>query len=132
MIRWFHPEQGLVLPNEFIPVAEQTGCIQLISQWFIKQLSQDYDTLISSSLDAQLSINVSLSQLSDSRFIDSLCDHLIRYNISKNKIILDISERTIALHFNQISKSLKKIHNIGINICLDNFGSPQLPIPETT
>ena len=128
LIRWHHLDHGLVLPNEFVPMAEQTGCIQLIGKWLLTQLSADYATLLSSSSDGQLSINVSLSQLMDVRFIELLCDSLSQYKINKNKIILDIAERTIAPHYKQITKSLKTIHDIGIQICLDNFGSSQVAL----
>lgn len=130
LLRWQHPLEGLILPNEFISVAEQTGCIHIISQWMIEQSLQDYNLLINKDFNPRLSINVSLSQLSDARFIDSLNDNLLQFNINKEKIILDISERTIAPYFKQISKSMKKIHQIGIKICLDNFGSPQISLPK--
>ncbi|KTD65052.1 EAL domain-containing protein [Legionella shakespearei] len=130
LLRWLHPQEGLILPNEFISVAEQTGCIHIISQWMIEQSLQDYNILIHKDFNPRLSINVSLSQLSDARFIDSLNDNLLQFKINKEKIILDISERTIAPYFKQISKSMKKIHQIGIKICLDNFGSPQISLPK--
>lgn len=71
-----------------------------------------------------------MSQLNDTRFTKILCDSLLQNNLSKSKIILDISERMIAPHFIQISKKLKQIHHIGINISLDNFCCPQISLPE--
>lgn len=130
LLRWVHPQEGLILPTEFISIAEQTGCIHIISQWMIEQSLQDYNSLITSNFNPRLSINVSLSQLSDARFIDSLNDNLLQFQMNKERIILDISERTIAPYFKQISKSMKKIHQIGIKICLDNFGSPQISLPK--
>jgi diguanylate cyclase (GGDEF)-like protein len=130
LLRWLHPQEGLILPNEFISVAEQTGCIHIISQWMIEQSLQDYNILINKNFNPRLSINVSLSQLSDARFLDSLNDNLLQFKINKEKIILDISEKTIAPYFKQISKSMKKMHQIGIKICLDNFGSPQISLPK--
>ncbi|HAT8179913.1 TPA: EAL domain-containing protein [Legionella pneumophila] len=130
LLRWSHPTLGLILPNEFIPIAEQTGCIHTISQWFIEQTLLDYSQFQQLSSNIKLSINVSLSQLNDSRFTKVLCDCLLQNNLSKSKIILDISERMIAPHFIQISKKLKQIHHIGINISLDNFCCPQISLPE--
>lgn len=130
LLRWQHPQEGLITPAEFIPVAEQTGCIHIISQWLIEQSLQDYSTLASPDFKPLLSINVSLNQLNDPRFIDALNDNLHQYNVSQDKVILDISERAIAPHFKQITKILRTIHNIGIKICLDNFGSPQMSLPK--
>ncbi|HAT8250405.1 TPA: EAL domain-containing protein [Legionella pneumophila] len=130
LLRWSHPTLGLILPTEFIPIAEQTGCIHTISQWFIEQTLLDYSQFQQLSSNIKLSINVSLSQLNDMRFTKILCDSLLQNNLSKSKIILDISERMIAPHFIQISKKLKQIHHIGINLSLDNFCCPQISLPE--
>lgn len=130
LLRWHHPQEGLILPGEFIPVAEHSGCIHIISQWLIEQSLQDYHSILASKFDGKLSINISFSQLNDPRFLDSLNDNLKQYNILNSQIILDISERIIAPHFNKISKSLRKIHQSEIKICLDNFGSPQVSLPK--
>jgi|GEM_PF-3419736 len=130
LLRWVHPEQGLILPNEFINIAEQTGSIHLISQWLIDKSMQDFATIQSIYLTTKLSINISLSQINDARFLDTFCDNLKENNISKDRIILDISERIIAPHFQQIAKNMRKIHNLGLKICLDNFGSPQVSLPK--
>lgn len=126
LLRWQHPELGTIPPNEFFPVAEQTGCMQTLSQWLIERSLKDYSRVFSLITDAKLSINISLSQLNDPRFLDSLCDNLLAYHINKNQIILDVSEDIIAPHYSQIADDLKKIHALGLKICLDNFGSPQI------
>jgi diguanylate cyclase (GGDEF)-like protein len=126
LLRWQHPELGTISPNEFFPVAEQTGCMQTLSQWLIERSLKDYSKVFSLLTDAKLSINISLSQLNDPRFLDSLCDNLLAYNIDRNQIILDVSENIIAPHYSQIVDDMKKIHALGLKICLDNFGSPQI------
>ncbi|CAM2883575.1 EAL domain-containing protein [Legionella worsleiensis] len=130
LLRWEHPQEGVILPGEFIPIAEQTGCIHVISQWLIEQSLHDYHFIRSAGFDGALSLNISLAQLNDARFLDSLNDNLKQVHCANNQIILDISERVIAPHFMKITKSLKKIHQYGIKICLDNFGSPQVSIPK--
>lgn len=130
LLRWKHPTQGLILPLEFISEAEKTGCIHLISQWLIEQSLKDFALVRSINSTIELAINVSLSQINDSRFLESLCENLLKHKINKNKIILDVSERSISPHFEQISKSLRKIHRRGIKLCLDNFGSPKISLPK--
>lgn len=129
-LRWTHPELGLILPNEFINIAEQSGSIHIISQWLIERALQDFASLVTENSEITLSMNISLSQLNDARFLDSLSDNLFEFNVSKHKIILDISERTIAPHYKQLIQVLKQIHAFGFKICLDSFGSPQLPLPK--
>lgn len=130
LLRWLHPGQGLILPLEFIPEAEKTGCIHLLSQWLIKQSVHDFSRINSVHNEINLTINVSLSQLNDSRFLGFLCSTLMEYNISKSKIILDVSERSITPHFDHVTKILRTIHHSGIGLCLDNFGSPKVSLPK--
>jgi diguanylate cyclase (GGDEF)-like protein len=130
LIRWLHPKIGLVLPKEFIPNAEQTGCIHTLSHWLLKQALVDYSSILSPHFNPPLSINISLIQLGDSRFIDILHNYLIENSINKDKVILDIPEPSLADHYQQIVKSLRKIHLKGYKICLDNFGSPQVSLPK--
>ncbi len=130
LLRWQHPNEGLILPGEFIPLAEKTGCIHSISHWLIEQSLHEYHILLNNKFSGKLSINISLLQLNDARFIDSLNDKLAKEHIHKEQVILDISERIIAPHFNKISRYLRKIHKHGIQICLDNFGSPQVSLPK--
>lgn len=130
LLRWIHPDQGLILPNEFLTIAEQTGSIHLISQWLIEQSLQDFATIHGLNSTTRLSINVSLIQLNDARFLDTFCDNLRQYGIDKDRIILDISERIITPHFQQVAKTLQKIHELDLKLCLDNFGSPQVSLPK--
>lgn len=130
LLRWRHPQHGLILPAEFIPIAEQTGCINALSQWMLKQSLDDYTRSLSCVTEAKLSINVSLTQLNDMHFLETLYTILAEYDVDKNQLVLDISERVIAPHFKQITAIMRKIHEAGFKISLDNFGSPQVSIPK--
>ncbi|KTD79240.1 EAL domain-containing protein [Legionella waltersii] len=128
LVRWDHPKEGLIPPGEFITIAEQTGCLHTISKWLIDRTFQDFVMLLETYPKLTLTINVSLSQLSDPRFIEGLQNKMLSHDIKEDQLILDVSERILAPHFKQISRNLKKIQHIGINLSLDNFNTPQISL----
>lgn len=130
MLRWQHPQHGLIMPNEFIPLAEQTGGIQSISQWMIEQALDDFFSFLTINTHLRLSINASLSQINAPYFVNHLNDSINEYPVKKEQIVLDISEQSLYLPIQQVIQHLKLIHQSKIKICLDNFGSPQMSLPK--
>jgi predicted signal transduction protein with EAL and GGDEF domain len=131
LLRWNHPDQGLIFPAEFIPLAEQTGTISTIGQWAIEQAISDFSKFILPlHPKAKLSLNVSLMQISDARFLDTLCDSLASYSLSNDYLILDVSEHIMATSMKEIYKALDDIHERGIKISLDNFGGPHVSLSK--
>lgn len=129
-LHWEHPKEGLILPGEFIRLAEQTGCIRAISQWLVERCLNDFVAFLKINKDIKLSLNVSLIQLNDHYFMDCLVQQIQTSKLKREQIEIDISERSIAPHFKQITQHLKKIHKLGIGTCIDNFGSPQVSLPK--
>lgn len=127
-LRWDHPKRGLISPNEFLPLAEQTGLIQSIGQWIIEQAISDYTTYLLPYGKSSLSINISLPQLHDARFIDTLCDNIRQNHLSNQQLILDLSENALNAQLPYVLKSLETLHEIGIKLSMDNFGGPKMPL----
>lgn len=127
LLRWQHPDKGIILPNEFIPLAEQSGLINNIGQWIIEQAISDYSSTLFPHFQGNLSINISLPQLTDGRFIDTLTDSLYKNHLSKDNLILDLSDHILNTHLEALPKCLDALHAQGIKLSLDNFGSPNIP-----
>ncbi|MBA2651023.1 MAG: EAL domain-containing protein [Tatlockia sp.] len=124
-LRWRHPKQGLISPNEFIPLAEQTGSIYSIGYWVINQALEDYKKTMMPITDSKLSLNITLTQLNDQKFLDYLCENIERLNLNNNRVVLDIAEQNPTLQHLQLDEHLLAIHNEGIQLSLDNYGSAQ-------
>ncbi|KTC99531.1 EAL domain-containing protein [Legionella erythra] len=122
-IRWRHPKKGLISPSEFIPLAEQTGCIQSLGYWTIQQALKDFAATIAPLSDAKIALNIALSQLNDQYFIDNLCDSLLKANISPHSVILDIAEQISSLQYRHLDINLEALRSAGIRLSLDNFGT---------
>ncbi|MBA2709564.1 MAG: EAL domain-containing protein [Tatlockia sp.] len=124
-LRWRHPTQGLISPAEFIPLAEQTGSINSIGNWAINQALEDFKSTMCSINNAKLSLNITMTQLNDQHFIANLCENIDRMDLTNSLVVLDISDQKSVLHYRHLDEHLQALHNQGIQLSLDNYGSEQ-------
>ncbi|PCJ43191.1 MAG: GGDEF-domain containing protein [Moraxellaceae bacterium] len=124
LVRWHHPEHGLVPPADFIPLAENNQSIIAIGKWIIdescKALSLWHEA---GHPQLTMSINVSATQLHQSNLIPVIKKTLQKYNLNPNKIILEITETAVMSNLEAAIKMLKHIKKLGIQIAIDDFGT---------
>ncbi len=125
LIRWQHPEHGLVSPDKFIPLAEQTGLILPIGQWVLetacaqlKAWEQDESTC-----KLTLSINVSIKQFRQTNFVNQVQDTVQRYGINPAKLKLELTESMLATNIEQVITAMSTLNALGIRFSLDDFGT---------
>lgn len=125
LIRWQHPELGLLTPNDFIPLAEETGLILLLGQWVIEESCQ----LLKSwqAKDAfralVLSINVSAKQFQQADFIDKLRVAVQSYAIKPGLLKLELTESMLLGDVEDVISKMTALKAIGIQFSLDDFGT---------
>lgn len=123
LIRWLHPEYGMIPPDDFIQLAEQSGHIYTITEWVIKngltQLSQWHKQQHKISL----SINISASDIQNPELVSLLETELIRNKLEPDFITLEITENSLMLYNKQTISALIRIAELGINISIDDFGT---------
>ncbi len=122
LIRWNHPERGLVTPDSFIPLAEQTYQIGAITQWVIKKALQQLASWNSPSAPG-ISLNISAHDLLDpglSKFIQA---QLTAFHIKASQITIEITESALMMHTHQTLNNLRKLRAIGVKIYIDDFGT---------
>ena len=124
LIRWEHPELGLVPPIEFIPLAEETGIILDIGDWVIvaactqmKQWEQDYPNL------NNMSINVSARQFWQEEFITRIATILSDTKVTASKIEFELTESIVMDDSNLAITMMKKLKNLGVSLSIDDFGT---------
>ncbi len=123
LIRWHHPQKGLITPDQFIPLAEEVGMIGKIGRFMLhtgcRQLRKWLDQ---GKTGIKLSINVSAHQLNDENF-DTLIGEMIRhYRIPPNHLIVEITESALMQDMDSIMPRLNKLVQSGVGICIDDFG----------
>lgn len=124
LIRWFHPDRGFVPPNEFIPVAEETGAIIPIGEWVLegvlRQLKRWRDE---GKPIIPIAVNVSAQQLVRPSFAEFVREALSRYGIEAKWLELEITETAILTNEEVASKTIRELARIGVTMTLDDFGT---------
>ncbi len=124
LLRWQHPENGLVLPTEFIPLAEERGLIIEVGEWSFELLCRQIRAWLDQGLDCQrVSFNVSELQVRSERFRDYLTDCLARHGLTTDRIALELTETAIGRDDEALADELAKLHDLGIRIEIDDFGT---------
>ncbi|WP_454781056.1 EAL domain-containing protein [Legionella sp. WA2022007384] len=123
LIRWNHPDKGLMLPMDFIPLAEETGLIIPMGEWIIGEVCQQIKAWRKKGLPyIRVAINITTRQLQQHNFISVVETILKEHLLSPEHIEFEISENVIITH-RDIIKTLNQLKQLGIRIALDDFGT---------
>ena len=124
LIRWHHPEQGLVSPLRFIGLAEESGLIVPISEWMIDTLCRDMAQWGTDGADQlTLSLNLSPHYLDHSKFFETMRNALERYDIGLGRIAVEITENICIRNPQYAIEQLKKLGQLGVSVAIDDFGT---------
>ena len=123
LARWQHPERGLVMPGEFIPVCEETGMIEDLGQLVLEMGCEQAIAWRREGLDIELSLNISPRQFGDNRLMQSLRSFSEHSAFPMGKIELEITENVLIGDLGQIEEKLKSISQMGYRIAIDDFGT---------
>lgn len=124
LIRWDHPETGMVPPNQFIPFAEETGLIEPIGQWVLLEACRQAVTWQASGLPpVMMSINLSAIQLEQTDIVSLVADTLAETGLDPKYLELEITESLLMKHAEQTIGTLKALKALGVTIAIDDFGT---------
>ncbi len=123
LIRWNHPERGLVPPDDFIPVAETNGRIVEIGQWVLDQACAQAATWASGGMPLRIAVNLSAVQLRQESIVDDILDTLRRHRIPAGRLELEVTETSFMTNLEEAIEKLKRLHAAGISIAVDDFGT---------
>lgn len=124
LIRWNHPELGLILPNDFIPLAEKIGFINNIGKWVKKTACAQNKTWQEANLPAiPVSINLSASRFMEKDLVSSIQETLEETQLEAQYLEIEITETSILKNEEIVFSLLDELKNLGIKIALDDFGT---------
>jgi diguanylate cyclase (GGDEF)-like protein/PAS domain S-box-containing protein len=123
LVRWRHPERGLLLPGEFIPLAEETGLIVPIGAWVLREACRKAQEWRRSGSDIGVTVNVAPLQLAEDGFVELVRVTLRDAGLPPPALCLEITETAIMEHPERIVPSLEALHALGVRIAMDDFGS---------
>ncbi|CAM2068511.1 EAL domain-containing protein [Sulfidibacter corallicola] len=126
LVRWFHPELGMISPGKFVPIAESTGVITTIGDWVFEESCRITRNLQRQGLiseDWKLAVNVSLRQLKEGHFIRNLSRVLKETGFKPENLEIEITESMFMEDTKYAVHILQEIHNLGVTIAVDDFGT---------
>jgi diguanylate cyclase (GGDEF)-like protein/PAS domain S-box-containing protein len=140
LMRWMHPERGIVGPTEFISIAESTGLIVTLGRWLIRHACLDSVSIRQSAdrSDLQLSVNISARQLDDPLLVKCVHDALMESGLPPASLTLEITESVFISDADRSLNVLEQLRSIGVKLSIDDFGTgysslgylQQLPVDE--
>lgn len=122
LARWPHPQLGLLMPEQFIPVAEQTGLVKALNVWAIGQALAQWKQWQAVGLVLTVAVNLSPANLQDPALADTVREVLQRYEAPPGVLTLDISEGTLMADPDRTLDVLARVSALGVRIAVDDFG----------
>jgi diguanylate cyclase (GGDEF)-like protein len=123
LVRWLHPERGILYPDAFIPTAEQTDLMQELTEYVIDRALQQCALWHDEGLYVTMAVNVSARNLHNHDFVDMVSACLARHRMNPLWLELELTENTVMVDPERTALVLQELRNIGVQISLDDFGT---------
>jgi diguanylate cyclase (GGDEF)-like protein/PAS domain S-box-containing protein len=124
LVRWELPERGLILPSDFIPIAEETNLIIELGEWVLDKVCEDFRYWQRSvSSGGRVSVNLSLKQLRQPNFINRINSIMRGHEVSPTSLELEITETTLMENPERTIKLLDQLYSLGLHLAIDDFGT---------
>ena len=124
LIRWQHPEEGLIAPNDFISLAEETGQITDIGEWVLRAACQEYSRWREKGVsDIKIAVNLSAAQLYRTDFVETILDVLEEHRMPGRYLELEITENILMQDVEHVVEKLHCLTHHGISVAVDDFGT---------
>lgn len=124
LVRWQHPERGLLAPSEFVPLAEETGLIVPLGYWVIARALRDKQWLRGRGLPAlHMAINLSFRQFQDSQLLSTLARLIEERGVDAQWLEFELTETAVMRRSDQVQQTMLALGRLGVRFSLDDFGT---------
>lgn len=124
LLRWVHPERGMLSPGLFIPVAEQSQLIGPIGEWVVFEACRELRRWQDACLEVvQVSVNVSVVQFELGGFIDQVRQAVTMHGVDPGSLTLEITENVFVHQSEMLLEQMRELHALGVRLSLDDFGT---------
>ena len=126
LIRWNHPTRGLLLPSDFLPVAEESGLILPIETWVLDEACaqlKKWHSSYPSTQHVSVNVNISNRQFAQPNFIDGVVHALRKHGLKAEALKLEITENVLISNYTAANEVFTKLRNLGVQLEIDDFGS---------
>ena len=123
LLRWHHPELGQVSPDEFIPIAEETGIIRQLGTWVLDQACRQLARWLADGHDVWASVNVSVHELHSAAYVQTVARVLRTHRVPAQRLVLEVTEHDVAVDIDELAERLADLRATGVRVALDDFGA---------
>jgi len=123
LIRWEHPTRGLVSPVQFIPFAEHTGYIKLLTRWVLREAVRQCGEWLREGLTLQVSVNISARDLMNRELPEHVAELLAEYDVTPGLLCLEITESGFMEDPGHAQKVLDRLAELGVKLSIDDYGT---------
>jgi diguanylate cyclase (GGDEF)-like protein len=123
LLRWQHPERGLIAPGEFVPLAEHTGLMRPLTLWVVEAALRQWREWRDDGLELEVAVNLSAANLVDVGLPDDVQALLRRFAASPDRLTLEITESTAMADPARAGVILRRLDEIGVGLSIDDFGT---------
>ena len=124
LLRWQHPDKGMIQPEDFVSVIEDSGLIIALGEWLINGVCKQMQTWREAGLENQLvSINLAPRQFKEQDLVSLFIQAMDEYSIDGKSLSVEITERTLIDNIGEVEKTLNRLREMGLGVSLDDFGT---------
>ncbi len=125
LVRWEHPQRGLVAPGEFVPVAEETGLILPLGQWVLETVCKQLAAwaTLPATADLKVAVNVSARQFQRPEFVEQVISTLKSTGADPKRLTLELTESLLVHNVEDVIEKMTLLKREGVNFALDDFGT---------
>ncbi|MBV9594261.1 MAG: EAL domain-containing protein [Actinobacteria bacterium] len=123
LVRWNHPQRGYIPPDSFIPLAERSGIMHLLTERVVNLALEQISTWRAEGMHVPIAVNISPADLLGRRLSGIVTAGLRRHEIPASMLQLEITERMVDHHLSETSQALSELRELGVTVSLDDFGT---------
>lgn len=123
LVRWVHPHHGLMRPDRFIPLAEETGLMAPMTRWVLEEAFGQCRRWQCAGIDLSVAVNVSMATLHDPQFSELIAELLQRYEVPATHLRLEVTESTLMADVGRTKEVLSRVTALGLGISIDDYGT---------
>lgn len=124
LIRWRHPEKGLLMPADFVSIAEECGAIMPIGRWVLREACMQAKTWLDAGLHFNvMAVNISAFEFEDGNFLENVRSVLVEIGLPPNRLELELTETVLMKNLPCTALALDALRSMGVRIAIDDFGT---------
>jgi diguanylate cyclase (GGDEF)-like protein/PAS domain S-box-containing protein len=121
LVRWDHPQRGLLAPDQFVPLAEQTDLMSSLAQWVMEESLSQLEKWRRVGIDLTMAVNLSAANLHETSLPGNIAELLERFNVPGHSLIVEITESAIMAA--QADRTVRLLSDMGVRLSIDDFGT---------